>query len=377
MSRPLRAVLRAGGDGHRRAHRPAAGDAPLGAGGPGPAGAVRQRDGRGHPQRPAVRDGRDAEPPAARARRGQGRLPARREPQPPDAADEHPRLRRAAERGGARPAAGDHRRAGGAAVADGPPAADRDPPGVGRPEAPKSEVVSLSTRARKAWEALGVDDVPFALEDGAERLAGRRRHRPARPGALGAARQRGQVRCRHPGPGRDRRRRGGAPRPADHRGPRARASPKATGTGCSPGSPAGTRPARTAAAAWASTSRASCAGRWAATSSWSRRPPIAGRRSRSCCRASPATRARDTKNAGPRKARRCCPGGGSLRSLFRRGRVDPRAAGAGAGCDARAAQIIPRGSPTIRAAAAAPMITPRTELTPRNSASIAPPYQPA
>jgi signal transduction histidine kinase len=33
---------------------------------------------------------------------------------------------------------------------------------------PKSEVVSLATRARKAWEALGVDDVPFALEDGAE-----------------------------------------------------------------------------------------------------------------------------------------------------------------------------------------------------------------
>jgi signal transduction histidine kinase len=27
--------------------------------------------------------------------------------------------------------------------------------------------VSLSTRARKAWEALGVDDVPFGLEDGA------------------------------------------------------------------------------------------------------------------------------------------------------------------------------------------------------------------
>ena len=33
---------------------------------------------------------------------------------------------------------------------------------------PRTEVVSLSTRARKAWEALGVDDVPFALEDGAE-----------------------------------------------------------------------------------------------------------------------------------------------------------------------------------------------------------------
>ena len=33
---------------------------------------------------------------------------------------------------------------------------------------PRTEVVSLSTRARKAWEALGVDDVPFALEDAAE-----------------------------------------------------------------------------------------------------------------------------------------------------------------------------------------------------------------
>ena len=33
---------------------------------------------------------------------------------------------------------------------------------------PRTEVVSLSTRARKAWEALGVDDVSFELEDGAE-----------------------------------------------------------------------------------------------------------------------------------------------------------------------------------------------------------------
>jgi len=32
---------------------------------------------------------------------------------------------------------------------------------------PRSEVVSLSTRARKAWEALGEDDVPFAIDDGA------------------------------------------------------------------------------------------------------------------------------------------------------------------------------------------------------------------
>ena len=30
---------------------------------------------------------------------------------------------------------------------------------------PRSEVVSLGTRVRKAWEALGVDDVPFGLDD--------------------------------------------------------------------------------------------------------------------------------------------------------------------------------------------------------------------
>ena len=33
---------------------------------------------------------------------------------------------------------------------------------------PRSEVVSLSTRARKAWEALGVDEVAFELDDRAE-----------------------------------------------------------------------------------------------------------------------------------------------------------------------------------------------------------------
>ncbi len=32
---------------------------------------------------------------------------------------------------------------------------------------PRSEVVSLATRVRKAWEALGVDDVDFDLDDGA------------------------------------------------------------------------------------------------------------------------------------------------------------------------------------------------------------------
>ena len=52
----------------------------------------------GDPERPAVRAGRGPERPAARARRGQGRLPPRRQPQPPDAADEHPGLRRPARR---------------------------------------------------------------------------------------------------------------------------------------------------------------------------------------------------------------------------------------------------------------------------------------
>ena len=73
--------------------------------------------------------------PAARARRGEGRLPARRQPQPPDAADEHPRLRRPARPRPPGPAARDHRRAVRPAVADGPPAADRDAARVGRPAA--------------------------------------------------------------------------------------------------------------------------------------------------------------------------------------------------------------------------------------------------
>jgi signal transduction histidine kinase len=32
---------------------------------------------------------------------------------------------------------------------------------------PRSEVVALGTRVRRAWEALGVDDVDFTLDDGA------------------------------------------------------------------------------------------------------------------------------------------------------------------------------------------------------------------
>jgi len=33
---------------------------------------------------------------------------------------------------------------------------------------PRSEVVALATRVRKAWEALGASDVPFTLDDRAE-----------------------------------------------------------------------------------------------------------------------------------------------------------------------------------------------------------------
>ena len=59
---------------------------------------------------------------------------------------------------------------------------------------PRSEVVALATRVRRAWEALGATDVPFTARRSCRWLAGRRRRRPARPGPLGAARQRRQVR---------------------------------------------------------------------------------------------------------------------------------------------------------------------------------------
>ena len=96
--RPVRAEVRAGGEtlGVLTGHLPATRD--LGARRPGPARPVRQRGRRGPAQRRAVRPDREPERPAARARRGQGRVPARRQPQPPDAADQHPGLRRPAPR---------------------------------------------------------------------------------------------------------------------------------------------------------------------------------------------------------------------------------------------------------------------------------------
>ena len=193
---PVRAVLRAGDERDRRPRRAPAGDPDVGARRPGPPRAVRER-GRGRdPERPAVRPGRGPERPAPRARRGQGRLPARRQPQPPDAADEHPGLRRPARDRPARPPARDHRRAGRPAVADGPPAPDRDPARVGRPPAAEPR----SSRWRRASAGPGrrwrPSEVAFAARRPSRGLARRRRRRPARPGAVGAARQRREVRQR-------------------------------------------------------------------------------------------------------------------------------------------------------------------------------------
>ena len=130
---------------------------------------------------------------------------------------------------------------------------------------PRTEVVSLSTRARKAWEALGVDDVPFALEDGAEGWL-----------AVADADQLDQVLWALL----DNAVKYGAGSPvrativadeADRRvrltieDQRARHRRRRTASGCSRGSRAGRRRGRTVGAAWASTSRASCAGRWAGT----------------------------------------------------------------------------------------------------------------
>ena len=64
----------------------------------------------------------------------------------------------------ARPAPRDHRRAERPALADGPPAPDREPTdsGVLRPVA---EVFGLGPRVRRAWEALGATGIPFTLDD--------------------------------------------------------------------------------------------------------------------------------------------------------------------------------------------------------------------
>ena len=107
-----------------------------------------------------------------RARRGQGRLPARRLAQPPDAAREHPRLRAAAGDRRAGPAPRDHHRAGRPAVADGPPAADGEPDRVGRAAAPGRGRLAGRARAAGLGGARRRATSPFALDD--ESAAGSR-----------------------------------------------------------------------------------------------------------------------------------------------------------------------------------------------------------
>ncbi len=119
---PGRVAPRQGGSpdgrgGAGRARRASAGDPCLGASRPGPARAVCERDRCGNPECAAVRDGRGPEHPAPRARCRQGRLPPRRQPQPPDATDQHPRLRPPDADRPTGPPAGNHRRAVGAAAA--------------------------------------------------------------------------------------------------------------------------------------------------------------------------------------------------------------------------------------------------------------------
>ncbi len=144
-----RPPVRCGGAG--RARRTPARNSPLGASRPGPAGAVCERDRRRDPECAAVRHRRGPEHPAARARRRQGRLPPRRQPQPPNPTDQHPRLRPPAPERSPRPATGDHRRAVGSPQPDGPPAAHRDPPRIRR--APPAR--ARSSRSRPASSGHG------------------------------------------------------------------------------------------------------------------------------------------------------------------------------------------------------------------------------
>ena len=261
---------------------------------------------------------------------------------------------------------------------------------------PRTEVVSLSTRARKAWEALGVDDVPFDARRRGRGLAGRRGRGSARPGALGAARQRGQVRCRQPGPGHDRAStRPTGRRAADHRGPGARASPRRTASGCSSGSRAGPRRDSDGGSGLGLyVSRELCramggdlvlepaaAGGGAAFTI-----VLPGRARRRGLRPAVAVGAGGGSPDAPRPARDARtpgPGGPGVSVLVACGQAGLGRAlggrtshGGGRRTDGRRFQIIPRGSPTIRPAAAAPMIGPRTGLTLRISASMAPAYQP-
>ena len=110
-------------------------------------------------------------------------------------------LRRPARARPARPAARDHHRAVRAAVAHGPAAPDRHPAGVGD--------LPPTTRRRRPRVAgpQGLGGARRATTSSSRRrpdrgLARGRRRRPARPGPVGAARQRAQVRRAQAGRGR-------------------------------------------------------------------------------------------------------------------------------------------------------------------------------
>ncbi len=134
---------------------------------------------------------------------------------------------------------------------------------------PRLEVVSLAARTRRAWEALAAE-APFRLDDDAEWLAGDRRRRPARPGAVGPPRQRRQVRARHADRRGDRSRPRHEPPAPDDRRQRTGRPGAGSRAALRPLRPGQRNHARTRAAASGCSCRASCAGRWAATSSWSR-----------------------------------------------------------------------------------------------------------
>ena len=277
VSVPIRAELRAGDEriGLILASLPATRD--LGARRPDAPRPVRQRDRRRHPERRAVRPGPGPEPPAPPPERGQGRLPARRQPQPPDAADVDPGERRRPRR---RPITTRACRII-SEQADRLSRMVQQLLLVGRlesqPPRTTADVLAIAPRIQRAWDALAVSGPVADAPRRGSGLARRRRRRPARPGALGAPRQRRQVRRGH-----GRRRGRGRPRDSDdlwRRSPtRATGSRSRTGPGCSGGSsaapPAG--PAATAAG-WGCTCREpSCAG-WAATSSSTRSSRGAGR----------------------------------------------------------------------------------------------------
>ena len=118
-----------------------------------------------------------------------------------------------------------------------------------QPPRPTADVLAIGPRIQRAWDALAVTDRPLTLHDGAPDWLARRRRRPARPGAVGAARQRREVR-RGRGHGRDRRRPRSRAGSCGRRSPTAVAgSTKPTGPGCSVGSSAAPRVGRAATAA--------------------------------------------------------------------------------------------------------------------------------